>query len=86
MADRQRVLGTRERDLLDLTYMSTPGSLTVYPNDALRLRLMEDDAFQDDTCATWDVTLDPEILKAGGLELEASSRPLLQLWLRAASP
>ena len=86
LADRQRVLGTRERDLLDLTYMSTPGSLTVYPNDALRLRLMEDDAFQDDTCATWDVTLDPEILEAGGLELEASGRPLLQLWLRPASP
>lgn len=86
LADRQRTLGTQERDLLDLTYMSTPGSLTVYPNDVLRTRLMEDDAFEDDTCATWDVTLSPEILKAGGLELGASGRPLLKLWVRRVSP
>lgn len=83
---RQQALGTRERGLSGLIYMSTPGSLTVYPNDALRLRLMEDDAFRDDTCATWNVTLNPEILKAGGIELEASGRPLLQVWVRPASP
>ena len=86
LADRRKVLGTRERDLRALTYMSTPGSLTVYPNDALRLRLMEDDAFEDDTCATWNVTLNQEILEAGGLELEASGRPLLQVWVQPVSP
>ena len=86
LVDRQEALGTRERGLSDLIYMSTPGSLTVYPNDALQLRLMEDDAFRDDTCATWDVALNPEILKAGGIELEASGRPLLQVWVRPVSP
>ena len=59
LAERQEVLRTRAQELRDLTYMSTPGSLTVYPNDALALRLMEDDAFRDDTCATWDITLSP---------------------------
>ena len=86
LVDRERALGTRAHELRNLTYMSTPGSLTVYPNDTLRLRLMEDDSFRDDTCATWNVTLNAEILEAGGLELEASGRPLLQLWVRPVAP
>ena len=62
LAERREFLKQQEDALTDLISMTTPGSLQVYPNDSLRLRLMEKDAFADDTCATWQLTLDREIL------------------------
>ena len=86
LAERRSVLTTREDELTDLISMRTPGSLRVYPNDSLRLRLMEDDAFSDDTCATWNLTLDREILNESGVDLESGDRALLRLWVRPVSP
>ena len=70
LVDRRSVLNARRRELTVLVSMRTPGSLRVYPNDSLRLRLMEDDALSDDTCATWNLVLDRESLNQGGLDLE----------------
>lgn len=86
LAERRRFLTTRKDELTDLISMTTPGSLQVYPNDSLRLRLMENDAFADDTCATWTLTLDREILDKGGVDLEKNDRPLLRLWVQPVSP
>ena len=86
LAERRSVLTTREDELTDLISMRTPGSLRVYPNDSLRLRLMEDDAFSDDTCATWNLTLDRKILNESGVDLERGDRALLRLWVRPVSP
>ena len=43
---------------------------------------MEKDAFADDTCATWQLTLDREILGNGGVDLERDDRALLRLWVQ----
>ena len=86
LAERRDSLTTREGELRSLISMRTPGSLRVYPNDSLRLRLMEDDAFRDDTCATWQFTLDREILDKGGRDLESGDRTLLRLWIQPVSP
>ena len=83
---RRSVLNTRQADLRSLITMTTPGSLRVYPNDSLRLSLMEKDVFADDTCATWQLTLDREILQKGGIDLEHDDRPLLRLWVQRVSP
>lgn len=82
LVDRRSVLNARRRELTVLVSMRTPGSLRVYPNDSLRLRLMEDDALSDDTCATWNLVLDRESLNQGGLDLEKNGRPILRLWVR----
>ena len=86
LAERREFLKTREDALTDLISMTTPGSLQVYPDDSLRLRLMENDAFADDTCATWMLTLDRAILDQGGVDLERDDRPLLRLWVQPVSP
>ncbi len=86
LADRRDSLTAREGELRDLISMRTPGSLRVYPNDSLKLRLMEDDAFRDDTCATWQLTLEREILDEGGRDLESGGRKLLRLWVQPVSP
>ena len=86
LADRRDSLSAREDELRDLITMRTPGSLRVYPNDSLQLRLMEDDAFRDDTCATWQLTLDRDILDSGGRDLESGNRTLLRLWVQPVSP
>ena len=79
---RRNDLESRDAELTALITMSTPGSLRVYANDDLRLKLMESDAFEDDTCATWALTLDQETLSQGGIELENGGRPLLRLWIQ----
>ena len=86
LVERRRVLATEQKKLRSLVYMSTPGSLRVYPNDSLRLRLMEKDPFANDTCATWELTLDRETLDKGGIELARDDRPLLRLWIQRVSP
>ncbi|MDE0227152.1 MAG: hypothetical protein OXP28_18745 [Gammaproteobacteria bacterium] len=85
LVERRNVLNTDQKKLRSLISMSTPGSLRVYPNDSVRLRLMEKDAFDDDICATWEVTLDREILDKGGVDLERGDRPLLRLWIQRVS-
>ena len=79
---RRSVLKTRQGALRALVSMTTPGSLRVYANDSLSLSLMEKDVFADDTCATWQLTLDREILQKGGVDLEHDDRPLLRLWVQ----
>ncbi len=86
LVERRRTLATEQDELRSLISMSTPGSLRVYPNDSLRLKLMEKDAFADDTCATWELTLDRETLDKGGIDLERDDRPLLRLWIQRGSP
>ena len=86
LAERREILKTRKDALTGLISMTTPGSLRVYPDDSLRLRLMENDAFADDTCATWTLTLDRTILDEGGADLEVDDRPLLRLWVQPVSP
>lgn len=86
LVERRNVLNTDQEKLRSLISMSTPGSLRVYPNDSLRLRLMEKDAFDDDTCATWELTLDRETLDKGGIDLERDDRSLLRLWIQRVSP
>ena len=83
LVERRSVLTTEQEKLRSLISMSTPGSLRVYPNDSLRLRLMEKDAFDDDICATWELTLDRDILDKGGVDLEHGDRPLLRLWIQS---
>lgn len=85
LVERRSVLKAEQQSLRSLISMRTPGSLRVYPNDSLRLRLMEKDAFDDDICATWEVTLDREILDKGGVDLERGDRPLLRLWIQRVS-
>ena len=85
LADRRNSLKAREGELRGLISMRTPGSLQVYPNDLLHLRLMEDDAFRDDICASWQLTLDREILDQGGRDLESGNRALLRIWIQPVS-
>lgn len=79
---RRELLATREAELSSLISMRTPGSLRVYPDDELSLRLMESDAFADDTCVTWSLSLDEEILNRGGTDLKNGDRSLLRLWFQ----
>ena len=79
---RKKVLVAQKAQLTNLISMKTPGSLLVYLNDDLKLRLMESDAFADDTCATWTLTLDSETLAQGGIELESGERSLLKVWIQ----
>lgn len=79
---RRNVLTELEANLASKTSMKTPGTLRVYLNDTLQLKLMESDAFADDTCATWPLTLDKEVLDRGGIELKNGDRPLLRLWVQ----
>ena len=81
LAARKNVLLHREANLTSKISMKTPGSLGVYQNDILQLRLMEDDAFVDDTCATWPLTLDREILDLGEIDLKHGDRSLIRLWV-----
>ena len=83
---RRSVLTKRKHELKGLISMTTPGSLRVYPNDSLQLRLMESDAMNDDRCATWDITLDRETLDGNGIDLKRNDRALLRLWIRRVSP
>ena len=85
LAERMSFLRTRKDELTDLISMTTPGWLRVYPNDSLRLRLMENDALADDTCATWNLTLDREILDKREVDLKKGDRALLRLWVRPDS-
>ena len=83
---QRTLLTTRKDELRDLISMKTPGSLRVYLNDSLQLRLMEDDPFLNDTCATWQLTLDREILQKGETDLKSGDRLLLRLSVQPVSP
>ena len=82
---RRRTLRTLKADLTALISMRTPGSLRVYPEDELLVRLMESDAFDDDTCAAWSFTLEPETLARGGTELKRGDSSLVRLWIQRDS-
>ena len=82
LAARRNFLRQQRVELTRLVRMRTPGSLRVYPNDRIRVRLMEADAFADDTCARWSLTLGEEILDRGGFLLEWDGRTLLTLLVR----
>ena len=84
--EERRVLDGRRRELISLVSMRAPGSLRVYPEDSVRVRLMEEDAFSDDVCATWNITLDRKTLDERGMELERRGRPILRVWIRRDSP
>ncbi len=84
--DRTRVLTAGRRELRALVAMRTPGALRVYPNDSLRLRLMETDVLSDDVCARWRLELDREVLEQGGTELEVGGRALLRVRVQPAAP
>ena len=79
---RKNVLEKLEANLTSKISMKTPGWLRVYENDVLELKLMEDDAFADDTCVIWPLTLDRDLLSDGGTDLESGGRPLLRLWVQ----
>ena len=86
LAERRDGLRTREAALDGLLAMKTPGSLRVYPEDSLHVRMMENDVFVDDTCASWQLTLDVDTIESGWVDLEGGGRPLLRLNVKAASP
>ena len=65
LIEEQSQLDSRRDVLLPLVVMRTPGSLRVYPNDSLQIRLMEKDVQEDDICATWNLVLDEKILNLG---------------------
>ena len=84
--DRTRALNAGRREFRAMVAMRTPGALRVYPNDSLRLRLMETDVLSDDECATWRLTLDREVLEQGGAELKVGGRALLRAWVQPVGP
>ena len=73
LGERRDSLKTEEGALRGLLTMKTPGSLRVYPNDSLHLRMMEDDVFADDTCASWQVTLESDTIVRAGSILRAEA-------------
>ena len=79
---KRRSISRRWQELRPLVYMRTPGSLRVYPDDILRIRLMEDDVNVDDICESWNLVLDSETLRRGGIDLEKSGKKILEVWFR----
>lgn len=79
---KRRSLSRRWQELRPLVYMRTPGSLSVYPDDILHVRLMEDDVNVDDICETWNLVLDSETLSRGGIDLENAGKKILEVWFR----
>ena len=82
LTTKRDTLNIRRHELMPLIYMRTPGTLRVYPEDILRVRLMEDDVNHDDICETWNLVLDRETLSKGGMDLEKAGETILQVWIR----
>lgn len=97
LSARMSFLKMREDALNNQIRMATPGSLRVYPNDSVRVRLMDDDVgisitpavfnrSGDDFCASWRLRLDRQTLDNGGVELKKGDHPLVRLSVRPVSP
>ena len=84
LVQRRSQLNARQDELLPLVVMRTPHSLRVYPNDSLRLRLMEQDVRNNDICATWELVLDEKIINLGGKSLFKSGNQILRLSVEPA--
>lgn len=84
LVQRRSGLDSRQDELLPLVVMRTPNSLRVYPNDSLRLRLMEQDVRSNDICATWELVLDEKIINLGGKSLFKSGNQILRLSVEPA--